>query len=425
MKNLVERNTPITFNVDWSMREKVMASLFLIIIFIVYISLGLPDGFLGLAWPIMQPEFDVAFGNAGIISMILSASTVVASLFIGKLTKRFGIGKLVLICFIFATIGIFGFSLASSFIWLVFMAIPLGLGGGAIGTSLNSYVTDNYESRHMNWLHSFWGVGALIGPMIISKTISQYNSWRHSYLIVGIWDILIIILLAVALPYWQKVVSFKKTESDIYNEGKIHNQPEDDIGKKQSNNINILGATKIKGVRSAMLVFFFYSGIEASIGLWGGSYLIRISGFNTTKAAFFISFYYASITVGRFLSGFMSICINNRKLIRIGEIIVLVGIIVLFLPLPADLSAISFVLIGFGCAPIIPCMIHETPIGFGHTHAPLIVGLQMSSLYTGAMILPPLLGQISNKFSISLLPYFLMLYIIVMLIGTERIPSKK
>ena len=399
-----------------------MASLFLIVIFIVFISLGLPDGFLGLAWPIIQPEFNVAFGNAGIISMVLSASTIVAGLLTSRLSKRLGTGKLILLSFIFTVTGLFGFTMTSSFAWLVFMAIPLGLGNGSIDTGLNAYITENYESRHMNWLHSFWSVGTMIGPMIMSKTIAQNNSWRRSYMIVGIWDILVIILLAVTLPYWQKIINLKKSEAVVTSkEDLILNQSEDTIYKNQPDKISILGGMRIKGVKWAMLVFFFYSGVQASIGLWGGSYLIKVKSFTPVKAALWISFYYASVAISRLFSGFLSMRINNRSLIRIGEIIMLIGIIMLFLPLPAELSAISFILIGFGYAPLTPCMIHETPVNFGRKHTPLIVSLQMSSIYTGAMVLPPLLGQIANHFSISLLPYFLMFYFIVIFISSERV----
>jgi fucose permease len=408
-----------------------MATLFLIVIYAAFISLGLPDGLLGVAWPIMQPQFAVSLGSAGIVSMVVSGCTIISSLMSGRMTKKLGTGLLTLISVILTAIALFGYSLAPGFLWLIVLAIPLGLGAGSVDAALNAYVAANYESHHMSWLHSFWGVGAMLGPVIMSRTISLNDSWRQGYLIVSICQAALILLLAVTLPIWNRVASARRESEQQFdhagaktpdgNNDLILNRPEDDISADQPDNLTIFGATKIRGVKLAMATFFFYCGIETTLGLWGSTYLIQDRGFEPARAAALVSIYYGSITAGRFISGFLTMRMSNRRLIRIGELIILVGVIVMLLPLPSVFAPISFFLIGFGCAPVFPCMIHETPAHFGRKHAPFIMGLQMASAYTGITLLPPLLGQVANAWSIVLLPFFLLAYISAMLASSEKI----
>jgi len=402
-----------------------MTTLLLLVIYLAFISLGLPDALLGVAWPIMKVEYFVPVSLAGLVSMTISINTILSSVVSGRVLKRFGTGRVTFVSVLMTATALLGFSFAPSFIWLVFLAIPLGLGAGSVDAGLNDYVAKNYEAHHMNWLHSFWGVGAMSGPIIISQLITQGASWRDGYLTVAILQFILVTLLFLSLPLWGKVAQLKTkhvTEPVTMGDKQPSAQPASPAPRTFSSIIqSLFSPLRIRGVRPVLIVFFFYCGIEWTVGLWGSSFLIEVKGMDVPTAARWISLYYASITAGRFISGFISMSLSGKALIRMGELIILSGAILLLLPLPSIFSMVSFILIGLGCAPIFPTMLHETPARFGDADAQNIMGFQMAVAYIGTSLLPPLFGLVVSGTSFQMLPFFILAYILTMLFNSEQI----
>lgn len=379
-----------------------MATLLLVLIYVSFISLGLPDALLGAAWPVMQPEFGVPYGLAGLAQIIISGGTIVSSMVSGAVLKRFGIGKVTAVSVGMTALALLGFSIAPSFWWLLAAAVPLGLGAGSVDAGLNSFVASHYESRHMSWLHSFWGVGALGGPLVLSALLYQGFPWRTGYASVGVFQVVLVVVLIAAIPLWSRVRVRAGAEG----------------GGHDHEHIPLFAALKIRGVGFAMLTFLVYCGIEASMGLWGGSYLFKSRGLDPAQAATWVSLFYASITAGRFLTGFLTYRLSNRAMIRGGAVLVLFGVILMLLPLSLPGALTGFLLIGLGCAPIFPCMLHETPVRFGAKHSQAIMGFQMALAYVGSTVLPPLFGLAAGESRFWLLPVFALGYILVLLAST-------
>lgn len=383
-----------------------MATFFLILIYFAFISLGLPDSLLGVSWPVMQPGFQVPFSFAGIVSMVISGGTIISSLLSGRVIQRFGTGKVTFVSVMMTALALLGFSLAPSFNWIILMAVPLGLGAGAVDSGLNAYVAEHYQARHMSWLHSFWGIGALTGPLIMSQMIASDQSWRSGYLLVSIIQFVLVVVLFFSLLLWSKPPS------------PVH----DVIPHPQARLVRTTGIffpLQIPGVKFVLVAFLFYCGIEATVGLWGSSYLVRVRGLDAAAAAVWVSTYYGSITAGRLIAGFITMRVSNKVLIRMGQLIILVGVILLFLPLPAISALVSFILIGLGCAPIFPSMLHETPVRFGNEGSQHVMGFQMASAYIGTTFLPPIFGFIASNSSLALLPLFVLVYLSAMLASSE------
>lgn len=380
-----------------------MAVLLLILIYVSFISLGLPDALLGAGWPAMQQGLNVPYGFAGIAQMLISGGTIASSMCSGAVIKRFGTGRVTAASVAMTAAALLGFAAAPSFYWMLLAALPLGLGAGAVDAGLNAYVANHYESRHMSWLHSFWGVGALSGPMILSLLLLGGHSWRSGYLAVGFFQTGLVVVLIAAIPLWDKVRV--RTQANI----------------PSHRSISLAAALKIRGVPSALLVFLFYCGIESSMGLWGGSFLFKVKGLDPALSATWVSLFYASITAGRFATGFLTYRLSNNAMISGGLLIVFFGVLLLLLPLPLPISLTGFILIGFGCAPIFPCMIHETPSRFGGSSSQAIIGFQMAAAYTGATFLPPLFGFIAEAAGMMLLPVFLLIYLLLMLACFARL----
>lgn len=386
-----------------------MATFFLIIIYLAFISLGLPDSLFGSAWTVMRHDFNAALGTAGMISMTASGGTIISSLLSEKLIRRFGTGKVTFFSVLTTALALLGISFAPSIIWIALLAIPLGLGGGSVDAALNNYVALHYKPHHMSWLHCFWGVGATIGPMIMAQFIQNGNNWRKGYLTVSIIQFALVLLLFVTLPMWGR-------------NPKTPGKPEDpkDI-KSSAVTDGKLPIMKIKGVKMALLSFLFYCAIEYTVGLWGSSYLVNIKDITPATAARWVSMYYAGITLGRLITGFVTMKLSSSRLIRYGQILLLAGAVLLILPFHSIFSLVGLILIGLGCAPIFPCMLHETPHRFGEEQSQKIMGLQMACAYTGGTFLPPILGFIASRTSIIIMPVFVLVYIIAMLISSERI----
>lgn len=386
-----------------------MTTFLLIIIYLAFISLGLPDSLLGAAWPVMRDEFEAPLDTAGYLFMTISGGTIISSLVSGRLLIKFGTGKVTFISVLMTAIALLGFHFAPSVIWIVICAIPLGLGAGAVDAGLNDYVALHYKAHHMSWLHCFWGVGATLGPIIIAQFIAESGAWRSGYLTIAIIQFALVLLLLFTLPLWGKVARLTES-SDEKNQEFIENR----VVKSKK-------PLKIKGVKFSLTAFFFYCGVEATMVLWGSSFLVNIKGLNPATAAIWVSLYYAGITIGRLITGFITFKLSNRQLILIGQLMALFGAIVLLLPLQTVFSLIAFIIIGLGLAPIFPCMLHETPRRFGKEHSQIIMGYQMAFAYSGTTFIPPVIGFVATYLTIGIVPICIMLFIVGMLLSSERL----
>jgi fucose permease len=386
-----------------------MATFFLVIIYLAFISLGLPDSLLGVSWSLMQSEFAAPLETAGLLFMTIAGGTIISSFVSGAVLNRFGTGIVTFVSVLMTAFALLGFHFAPSLFWLFICAIPLGLGAGAVDTGINNYVASHYKAHHMSWLHCFWGVGATMGPMIMAQYISGHQSWRSGYLAIAGLQFVLVVILFFTLPLWNKVAG--NNTSNPTNEQENANSA---VTEKQK-------PLQIRGVKLALISFLFYCGAEATMGLWGSSFLINVKELSVDTAAKWVSLYYAGITIGRLITGFITLKVNNRTLIRMGQIIALVGAALLFLPLPSAFSLVGFIMVGLGLSPIFPCMLHETPTRFGQEHSQTIMGYQMGFAYTGSTFLPPLLGFIAAHSTIGIFPFVITGFIAIMLLGSEKL----
>lgn len=374
-----------------------MYYLLLIIIYLAFISLGLPDSLLGSAWPIMHEELNVIISYAGIVSMIIAGGTITSSLISNKLIKKLGAGLIIVISVFMTAFALFGFSTSNAFWMLCLWAIPYGLGAGAIDAALNNYVSLHYSSRHMNWLHCFWGVGATTSPYIMSYFLSNNNNWRGGYQAVFIIQIILGIILLISLPLWKKN---KKEEVKI----------------EEKSILNTKETLAIRGVKIMCLTFFAYCAFEATAGLWASSFLALTKGITKDRAAMYASFFYMGIMSGRFLCGLISVKLGNNKMIKIGLITMFIGLLAIIIPFQNEIFAlIGLIITGLGCAPMFPAFIHSTPSNFGKENSQTIIGLQMASAYLGFALVPPLFGLTANYLNISYYPYFLLFFALLIL----------
>lgn len=390
-----------------------MTQLLLAIIYLAFISLGLPDSLLGSAWPTMYQQFGVPISYAGIISMIISAGTIVSSLQSDRLTKKLGTGKVTAISVAATAVALFGFSFSHSFWALCLWAIPYGLGAGSVDASLNNYVALHYESRHMSWLHCMWGVGATAGPYIMGIALSMGQGWNMGYRYIGIIQVILTSVLIFSLPLWKE-----RTEETEVEE--LQTDPAEN-GKKV---LSVREILKISGAREVMLCFFCYCALEQTTGLWASSYLSLHKGIPAETAAAFASLFFIGITVGRAISGFVTMKLNDIQMIRLGQGIIVAGIAAMILPGSNILALAGLILIGLGCAPIYPCVIHSTPAHFGADKSQAIIGVQMAFAYIGILAMPPLFGVLASRISVALLPCYLFAILVVMVIMHELLTKK-
>ncbi|MCM1104793.1 MAG: MFS transporter [Clostridium sp.] len=387
-----------------------MYSLLLVIIYLAFISLGLPDSLLGSAWPVMSGDLAVPMSYAGIVSMIISAGTVVSGLSSDRLTRRFGAGWVTAVSVFLTAAALFGFSASDSFWMLCVLAVPYGLGAGAIDAALNNYVALHYASRHMSWLHCFWGIGTMVSPYIMGACLTRGLGWNSGYRIVSFLQIGLTVVLFCSLPLWKK----RKTQK---NGAGADGAGGEDSGRA----LRLRDAVRIPGVNMVLLVFFAYCAMESTAGLWASSYLVTWRHVGAETAARFASLFYMGITFGRFVSGFVSERLGDRRLIRIGGMVVIAGIALAALPTSSGMPALAgLVVIGLGCAPVYPAVIHATPANFGKEHSQAIIGIQMASAYVGTTFMPPVFGLIAQHVSIALYPAFLLVFAVLMLVMSER-----
>lgn len=389
-----------------------LSIIILVIIYLSFISLGLPDSVLGTALPAIVKDWGISLSSGGLISMTVVGGTIVSSFISGYMIKRFGTWKIVLISCLLTGSALLGFSAAPSILWLILLAIPLGLGGGSVDTALNNYVALNYKAHHMNWLHSFWGVGATLGPVIMSVFLNNNGAWQGGYRTIALIQLSLALVLFLTLPLWRRAGTPACTEdSDNYSAD----------AKRPAKPMTVF---KINGVKASFLSMMLYVAVEASIGLWGSTYLIGAREFTIENAASWLAFYYGGITAGRFISGFISFKFSNVQLIRWGIIIAFTGIVLLVLPLNNLLTGCAIVLTGMGLAPVFPSMLHETPNRFGKGMSQILIGYQMGFAYIGGALLAPAIGIILQYTSISLFPLYLTGFIAILLLATEILTKK-
>lgn len=383
-----------------------MYSLLLAIIYAAFISLGLPDSLIGSAWPVMHGELGVPLSFAGLVTMIISAGTIVSSLLSDRLTRKFGAGLVTAVSVFLTAAALFGFSISHSFLLLCLWAIPYGLGAGAVDAALNNYVALHFASRHMSWLHCFWGVGAAVSPYIMSYSLSSGLGWNSGYRIVSILQAVLTAILFLSLPFWKKRAG----------------QDADGREESPARALRLTEAVRIKGVPLILITFFGYCALEQTAGLWASSYLVQFRGIHPDTAASFASLFYLGITAGRFACGFFADRAGDRLLIRIGILTAGFGAILISLPFGLDFPALAgLIIIGLGCAPVYPSIIHSTPFNFGKENSQAVIGIQMACAYVGTTLMPPLFGLIASHITIGLYPFYLLLFALLMLFASERL----
>lgn len=385
-----------------------MFQLLLIVIYLAFISLGLPDALLGSAWPRMYSQFCVPVSYAGIISMIIALGTIVSSLQSDRLTRKWGTGGVTTVSVGMTALALFGFSVSSTFWQLCLWAIPYGLGAGSVDASLNNYVALHYESRHMSWLHCMWGVGASAGPYIMGYAMADGGTWNTGYCIVVAVQVVLTIILLLSLPLWKGRPVLTDTEQK----------------KEETGTLSIRQVLKIQGVKEVLICFFCYCALEQTAGLWASSYLNLHKGISAETAASFAAMFFVGITIGRAVSGFVTMKLNDVQMIRLGQALIGVGILIMLLPMGAALSLMGFVIIGLGCAPIYPCIIHSTPRHFGAEKSQSVIGIQMASAYVGICIMPPVFGFLAGYVTVALLPVYLLVILLVMVLMHELLIRK-
>lgn len=398
-----------------------MCSLLLAIIYLSFISLGLPDSLIGSAWPIMHVDLGVSMSSAGIITIIISVGTIIASFFSNALTNKLGTGLVTAISVTLTALGLIGFSFAKAFWMLCVFAIPYGLGAGAVDAALNNYVALNYPARHLSWLHCMWGVGASISPYIMSFALTGGLGWGSGFRIVFYIQISLSAILFFTLPVWKKCV--KKSSNFENNIDRISKNGA--IEQTEQKEVSTASVFRIKGIFLVFIAFFAYCAMEQTAGLWATSYLVNYKGIEATVAAKFASFFYIGITLGRGISGFFAEKLGDKRLIRFGTIIILIGILLVAIPTSASWpSLVGLIVIGLGCAPVYPAIIHSTPDNFGKENSQAVIGVQMAFAYIGITAMPPLFGLIAEKINIGLYSAYLLVFALLMLVMCEVLNAK-
>lgn len=380
-----------------------MFSLLLALIYVSFISLGLPDSLLGSAWPQMQESLGVSLSLGGVISFLITASTILSSLMSHRVIQRFGTGGVTMCSVAMTALALLGFSLSDSFLALCLWAIPYGLGAGSVDAALNNFVALHCKAKHMSWLHCFWGIGATGGPYIMGLCLSRGMGWQAGYRTISFLQMALTLILLLSLPLW------KKQELPLSGGETVRPQTPQ-WGK----------LLKRPGVKAALTAFFFYSALELTTGLWGSSYMVAVRGISPETAAKWISLFYLGITAGRFFSGILTLRFSDDTMVRLGEGTAIVGIILLLLPLHNLFLCVGLILTGLGCAPIYPSLLHATPQRFGKSLSQSLMGTQMAISYLGSTTMPPVSGFLSEKISMGLYPVLLLVFALCMTILTEK-----
>lgn len=381
--------------------EFFMATVLLVIIYIAFIGLGIPDSLFGAAWPAIYPQFDVPMSYASFVTILISGGTVISSLISARLINRFGTGKVTAVCTTLTALALLGFSISGSMVWLCLFAIPLGLGAGSIDSALNNYVALHYKATHMSFLHCFYGVGITLSPYLMSLALGAENDWQQGYRIVALIQTVIALITIFSLPLWKKIRDAA---------------PQAESGPVRTLKFREMAA--MPTVRTVWLVFIGSCAIEYTCNTWGSTYLVDIKGMAVDEAAEVITLYYIGMTLGRFLSGVLANRLSSWKLIHIGQTVVLIAVILLLLPLPAPAAVAALFLIGLGNGPIFPNLVHLTPRNFGAEISQSVMGTQMAAASTGIMLMPPIFGLLVQGLGVGLFPYFLTAMFLLMIVCT-------
>lgn len=382
-----------------------MTSLLLAVIYLAFIGLGLPDSLLGAAWPMIYPQFGVPVSSMGLISMIISAGTILSSLNSSRLTRALGAGKVTLLSTVLTALALLGFGMSRSLWQLCFWAVPYGLGAGSVDAALNNYVALHYASRHMSWLHCMWGVGTIIGPSLMSAALTGGHGWSGGYLLTALVQGLIVAVLLLSLPLWGRPTSGNGSETETAA-------------------LSLREVLAIPGAKEVMLCFFGYCALESTAGLWAASYLTLARDIPAETAAGFAALFYLGITAGRAVSGWIAPHLGDDGMIRLGLWGIGLGLAALLLPGPAAVSLAGLVIIGLGCAPIYPSIIHSTPAHFGAHRSQAVIGVQMASAYVGSMAMPPLFGLMARQITPALFPFYLLVLLGLMAWMHHRLVHK-
>ena len=366
--------------------RNMVSTALLMMIYLSFISLGLPDSMLGSAWPAMNVSLNAPLWGAGLVQMLISFCTIISSLNSAKLIRRFGTGKLTAISVATTALALLGFSLAKNYAFLLLMAVPLGLGAGAVDAGLNNYVALHCEAKHMSWLHCFWGIGTIIGPMILSAVLRVGGSWATGYRAVGLIQCAVSALLFATLGMW-----------------KHGNIQQEEHGAKA---LSVWEVLSLPGAKAGMVTFLCYCAVEATLGLWGATYISQVRGVDEATAASFGAMFYIGITVGRAISGFMAMKLLPKQMVRVGQALLALGCIFMMIPAGSTLSGIGLVICGLGCAPIYPNIIQDTPVNYGTENSQAAIGVQMAFAYVGSTFLPSIFGALAGVGGYGLLPYF-------------------
>ena len=377
-----------------------MATLLLIVIFIDFIGLGIPDSLFGAAWPAINYDFGLPISAANAVTVTMTVCSIISSLMSAKLTERFSTSKIAAVSTALTAVGLFGFSISKNIYMMFFFTLFLGFGAGAIDAALNNYVAVHYKASHMNFLHCFYGIGVTLSPYLMSLALKN-RSWQSGYRWAFIIQLVISVIAFVSLPLWQKndVLSGTSAES------------------KQSNKNSFTELIKLPGIKSTWLVFFGSCALEYVSGTWSSSFLVNSRGLTADKAALFVTVYYGGIALGRFLSGLLSSKLKPQQIIAIGAILIIPAIALVSQPFMPALSAVGLFLIGLGNGPLYPNMVHLTPIRFGKRISQAVMGAQMAAAYIGILSMPALTGFLAQKFSTDIFPYCLIILYGIMLIS--------
>lgn len=378
-----------------------MATLLIVLIYLAFVSMGLPDSLLGSAWPSIYPAMNVPISAVGVVTVLISSGTVISSALSDKLIRRFGTACVTVVSTLLVAVSLFGFSFAQSLVGLCIWALPYGLGGGSIDAALNNYVALHYKSRHMSWIHFFWGVGAAASPYIMSAVLTGGRMWTEGYRIVGVVQTVMGVLLLLSLPIWKRSVSAEE--------------------ENKAAKLSVRQIFALPGAAQILIAFFCYCAVESTAGLWAASYMTLHKGIDPTTAAAWASIFYLGITIGRFFNGFVADRFGDRQMVRFGQGVVLLGAVLLLLPLGKAGSFLGLLLVGLGEAPIYPCLLHATPVNFGRENSQAIMGKQMACAYIGSTVMPPVFGLIAQWVNISLYPVYLLAFALLMIVMSERV----
>lgn len=384
-----------------------MFGLLVAIIYLSFISLGLPDSLLGAAWPVMRLQFGAPLSLAGVVSMLISFSTIVSSLLSDRLTKKFGTGLVTAVSVVTTAVALLLFSFANSVWLLMLFAVPYGLGAGGVDASLNNYVALHLKSRHMSWLHCMWGIGASISPYIMSFAITKGTGWQQGYLVVSVIQFVLSAFIFASLPLWKRGAKGEQVAAD-----------------KRRTPVSVREIVNTRGAIACFICFFSYCALESTTMLWANTYMIHVNGIPAEQAAQFASLFFIGITFGRGVNGFLTIKFGDRTLIRCGQVLILAGIVLIFIPVHIAVTIAGFIVVGLGCAPIYPSIIHMTPSLFGEEKSQALIGVQMASAYLGSCFMPPVFGLLANHITPALLPVFLSVFLLLMVVMHETVVYK-